>query len=119
MNQESTSMQDHAKDLLSAIRVPSYAQRVTRKVSISEAKASLSSLADYVAAGEEIIVSRSGKPLIKLVALTPEEIQANKPIKLPRKLGITEEHFKDFDWEEWDRLDEEMHKIWRKFGYMD
>jgi hypothetical protein len=34
-------------------------------------------------------------------------------------LGKYAEEFKDFDWDEWDRLDEEMHKIWRKFGYMD
>jgi hypothetical protein len=34
-------------------------------------------------------------------------------------MGKYAEEFKDFDWEEWDRLDDEVRKIWRKFGYMD
>lgn len=119
MSLDSSRIKIQPKRPLSLNVVADYAQRVTRSVSISEAKASLSSLADEVSSGEEIIVSRSGKPIMKLVALTNEEIKANRPIRLPRKLGITEEYFKDFDWDEWDRLDEEMHKIWRKFGYMD
>jgi prevent-host-death family protein len=108
-----------AKSLLSGANLPSYAETMTRTVNISEAKANLSKIADEVVSGEEIIVSRAGKPIIKLVPLSLEEISAAEQIKLPRDLSLTQKYFENFDWEEWDRLDEEMHKIWRKFGYVD
>ncbi len=98
---------------------PSYAERMSRTVNISAAKANLSKLADEVASGDEVIVSRSGKPVMKIVPLTPQEIEEFRPnssYRLPAKYA---DAFKDFDWDEWDRLDEEVHKIWRKFGYMD
>ncbi|HDL41751.1 MAG TPA: type II toxin-antitoxin system Phd/YefM family antitoxin [Actinobacteria bacterium] len=44
-------------------------------VGIHEAKTNLSRLLRRVAAGEEIIITRSGKPVAKLVATTPETTQ--------------------------------------------
>lgn len=105
--------------VLSAATMPSYAERMSRTVNISEAKANLSKLADEVASGDEVIVSRAGKPIMKIVPLTPQEIEAFRPKSSQRILGKYADEFKDFDWEEWDRLDEEVHKLWRKFGYMD
>lgn len=99
--------------------VPSYAERMIRTVNISEAKANLSKLAEEVSSGQEMIISRSGKPMMKLVPLTDQEVEAFSPKTSNGLLGKYAEEFKDFDWEEWDRLDEEVHKIWRKFGYMD
>lgn len=106
-------------ELLSAATASSYAEGMTRTVNISEAKANLSKLADEVSSGEEVIVSRSGEPLIKLVALTSEEKKAAQARKLPRDLWVTAKHFEGFDWEAWEQLDEEINAIWRKFGYMD
>lgn len=105
-------------DLLSDAQASSYAKNMTRSVNISNAKANLSKLANDVAKGEEVIVSRSGEPVMKLVALNPEEKATFQSQKLPRDLWITAKYFKDFDWDEWDRLDEEMHQMWRRFGYM-
>lgn len=38
---------------------------------VAEAKTALSQLLDAAMAGEEVIVARAGKPLVRLVPLTP------------------------------------------------
>jgi len=119
MNKNFPSDQESLGALLSLATSSSYAEAMIRTVNISNAKANLSKLANDVAQGDEVIVSRSGKPVMKLVPLTPQEAAAFKPKTLNGLLGKYAEEFKDFDWEEWDRLDDEVHKIWRKFGYMD
>ena len=47
------------------------------QVNIAEAKAKLSALLDRALAGEEIIIARAGKPLVRLVPIekadTPQE----------------------------------------------
>lgn len=116
MNKKPLSKTESSGALLSLATSPSYAQTMTRTVNISEAKANLSKLADEVASGEEVIVSRAGKPVMKLVPIITvptDRVQTN------RKLGFAAELLTDFSWEEWDRLDKEVHKIWRKFGYID
>ena len=40
-------------------------------VNMHEAKTHFSSLAEQVAAGEEVIIARAGKPFMKLVAYSP------------------------------------------------
>jgi antitoxin (DNA-binding transcriptional repressor) of toxin-antitoxin stability system len=119
MNRISSYSQTLPVDLLSAAQAPSYAKAMTRTVNISEAKTNLSKLADDVVLGEEIIIFRSGKPTMKLAPLSSEEVTEYTTRRGNWILGRYAEEFKDFDWDEWDRLDEEMHKIWRKFGYMD
>ena len=44
-----------------------------KTVNIHEAKTHLSRLIQAAAAGEEIIIAKAGKPLVKLVALTAAE----------------------------------------------
>ena len=119
MNSASAKIKTHSTELLSGPTAPSYADSMIRTVNISEAKANLSKFAEEVSSGQEMIVSRAGKPMMKLVPLTPQEVEDFSPKKLNGLLGKYAEEFKDFDWEEWDRLDEEVHKIWRRFGYMD
>jgi prevent-host-death family protein len=50
-----------------------------RQVNIHEAKSQLSRLLEEAAAGEEIVIARAGKPIAKLVPITPD--------LSPRKLG--------------------------------
>ena len=50
------------------------------QVNLYEAKTQLSSLVERAAEGEEIVIAKAGKPMARLVALTPEP-------KLPRKSG--------------------------------
>ncbi len=62
-------------------------------VNIHEAKTHLSRFVDRAAAGEEILIARSGKPLARLVALASD---MNKP----RTLGLGKGRFTlpaDFD----------------------
>ena len=43
----------------------------TSAINIHEAKTHLSRLVEQAAAGQEIIIAKAGKPMAKLVALTP------------------------------------------------
>ena len=52
---------------------------MTESVNIAEAKAKLSALVDRAAAGEEIILSRAGRPLARLMPLAE---------RMPRQPGI-------------------------------
>lgn len=119
MNSISDISQTPLVELLSAEQAPSYAKSMTRTVKISDAKANLSKLADEVSSGEEVIVSRAGKPVMKLVALTSLEIEAAKPKVFDRKLGYGRKFAPDFTWEQWEESEREMEKMWRKFGYID
>jgi prevent-host-death family protein len=46
-------------------------------VNIYDAKTRLSQLVDKAAAGEDVVVSRNGKPLVRITALVVE----NRPVK--------------------------------------
>ena len=48
-------------------------------VSVYDAKTNLSRLLDRAAGGEEVVITRNGRPVAKLVAATP--------VRKPRKLG--------------------------------
>jgi prevent-host-death family protein len=48
-------------------------------VSVYDAKTNLSRLLDRAASGEEVVITRNGRPVAKLVAATP--------VRKPRKLG--------------------------------
>ena len=61
-------------------------------VNIHEAKTQLSKLVDRAAKGEPFVIAKSGKPLVKVVALDAP--------KAPRRLGFLKGEFKipdDFD----------------------
>ncbi len=55
-------------------------------VNIHEAKTQFSRFVDQAEAGEEIVIARAGKPVARLVALSPL-------ISKPRKLGQGKKHF--------------------------
>ena len=84
---------------------------MTKKVKLDEFEASFPELAAAVKNGEEVVIQKSGQTVMKIVGVETRKREV--------KFGLGAEEFRDFDWEEWDRLDEEVHKIWRKFGYMD
>ena len=119
MSTASAKIKTPSIELLSAATAPSYAESMIRTVNISVAKANLSKLADEVASGDQVIVSKAGKPVMKLVALTEQELQAGKPKVMNRKLGSGRKHAPDFTWEQWEESERWMEEIWRKFGYID
>ena len=57
-------------------------------VNMYEAKATLSSLVERAIAGEEVILAKAGKPLVRLVPVVPEERSA-KRLSGGNDLGIT------------------------------
>jgi prevent-host-death family protein len=61
-----------------------------QKVNIHEAKTHLSRLVDRVAAGEEILIARNGRPVAKL---TPIKAAPRKPGRLKGRLRVR----RDFD----------------------
>jgi prevent-host-death family protein len=57
-----------------------------KKISVTEANARLSELLDRAAAGEEIVVTRSGKPIARIAPLATRE---------PRPFGVAK-HWPEF-----------------------
>lgn len=55
---------------------------MTKSINIAEAKAHLSALVDRAAAGEEIVLSRAGRPVARLVPLAE---------RAPRQPGVRRE----------------------------
>lgn len=76
------------------------------KVNMHEAKTHLSKLVERVEGGEEIVISRAGKPAAKLVPV---------PKKLgPRKLGGWEGKVQMPSDEEWKKMDEEIEQMFEE-----
>lgn len=70
------------------------ARRVREPVSLYDAKTHLSELVDRAAEGQEITITKSGKPKARLVPLAPEKTRhLRKPGKGKGKVRITP----DFD----------------------
>jgi prevent-host-death family protein len=59
---------------------------MTRTLNIAEAKAHLSEIVASAAAGEDIIIARAGKPMVRLV-------QVVETPKLKREPGVLKGHF--------------------------
>jgi prevent-host-death family protein len=77
------------------------------RVNMHEAKTHLSKLVERVEGGEEIVISRAGKPAAKLVPVA----QA-KPGK--RKLGGWEGRMKVPSDEEWKQMDREIEQLFEE-----
>jgi prevent-host-death family protein len=75
-----------------------------KQVSLYEAKTQLSKLVDEAAAGEEIVITKNGKPLARLVSFDSRAKQE------PRKLGLWNEANKNFDWDKWERTSKSLDK---------
>ncbi len=76
------------------------------KVNMHEAKTHLSKLVERVEGGEEIVISRAGKPAAKLVPV-PEKLG-------PRKLGGWEGKVQMPSDEEWKKMDEEIEQMFEE-----
>jgi prevent-host-death family protein len=61
---------------------------MTSTYNVAEAKAQLSRLLDAAVAGEDVIVARAGRPLVRLVPLTPPAARelGFVPMTLPDEL---------------------------------
>ncbi len=64
-------------------------------VNIHEAKTQLSKLLDSVAAGEEVIIARNGKPVARLSSVSAD-LPPRQPGALKGKIWIAD-NFDDFD----------------------
>lgn len=78
-----------------------------KQVNMHEAKTHLSRLVEEVEGGREIVISRAGKPAVKLVP-----IAQTKPGK--RKLGGWEGKFEMPSDEEWQKMDEEIAQLFEE-----
>ncbi len=78
---------------------------MTRQVNIHEAKTHFSKLAEAVESGEEIIIARSGKPVMKLVRYE----QAQTPIKP----GFAKEELSDWLDVDWAKLDKKFNQLFK------
>jgi prevent-host-death family protein len=79
---------------------------MARQIDVEKAKAQFARLVAAAAKGEEIILSKDGKPMARLVAIPPEASEKKKRGK--RKLGqwaklLTPEQRADVGSEDWER----------------
>lgn len=73
--------------IIKGVETKAEGDMASTQVNLYEAKTQLSSLVERVANGEEFVIAKAGKPMAKLVALSPEPKQPRKPGK--NLLGIT------------------------------
>jgi prevent-host-death family protein len=78
---------------------------MARQFNMHEAKTHFSKLAEAVEAGEEVIIARAGKPVMRLVKV--EQVQ--QPI-VP---GFASALFADWDDATWARLDREFNELFK------
>ena len=78
---------------------------MTTTVGIHEAKTTLSQLISRVEGGEEIVISRSGTPVVKLVLLDNRSRQ--------KRLGALKGRVPQFSDSEWAELDEQIRGMFR------
>jgi len=71
-------------------------------VDIREAKAQFSRLVDQAVAGEEVVITKAGKPVARLVAYDQPKLPERKPGSLKGKIWISP----DFD-----AVDEEIEAL--------
>ena len=100
-------------ELLSTVGSPSYAHIMTRSVDIYEAGNSFPKLAVEALAGEEIIFSKDGNQVLKLVRLeaADEPVDSSEKTYLPP--GAWAHYDPDFDFDAWDALDEDVRKLFK------
>lgn len=78
-------------------------------VSLYEAKTHLSELGDRAAAGEEIVVTKHGKPTFKIVPLRAKK---RRPLPGSIDIGITPEEHASLAEVDWFERDEELERLW-------
>ena len=83
---------------------------------IYEAKTSLSALVDKAAAGEEVVIARAGKPMVRMVPMDTPKSAATKPEYFRKAPGFAKG--------QWNDVLAELDKPWpedlqRAFGMVD
>ncbi len=76
---------------------------------IHAAKTNLSKLIEAALRGEEVVIAKSGKPMVRLVAVEP----AKPAIDRKKFFGALKGQF-DFDWDEWKRMDREIETLFNE-----
>jgi prevent-host-death family protein len=79
---------------------------MSRQVNVHEAKTQFSKIIAAVEAGEEIVVARAGKPIIKLVKI-------DEQLPPPIVPGFAHDLLPDVSDEEWDALNVEFNSLFR------
>jgi prevent-host-death family protein len=78
---------------------------MAKQVNMHEAKTHFSKLAEAVEAGEEVVIARAGKPVMRLVKV--DEVQ--QPI-VP---GFAAELFVEWDDAAWSKTDREFNQLFK------
>ena len=112
MNKNSLTHKILGPELLSTGKAKVYAQDMTRLVDIKDAGSSFTALADEVLAGQEVVFSQEGKPVLKLVLL---ESDSSDHTTTDRKLGFAADLLTDFSWDEWHASHDEFRKLFRDY----
>jgi antitoxin (DNA-binding transcriptional repressor) of toxin-antitoxin stability system len=111
MNENFLTQKKLSSELLSLSNSQAYAQVMARLVDINEAGISFPELADHALAGEEIVFSKGGKPVLKLVSLNTLGAISEPEGKMNRTPGAWAHYDPDFDIDAWDALDEDVRKL--------
>jgi len=119
MNKNSLIQNKTNAELLLASSLASYAESVTRSVDLKDAGGKFPELADFVLSGEEVLFSKDGRTVMKLVPFSVGENQPQNSEKVGLNLGCGIPFAPDFTWDQWEESEREMEKIWRKHGYID
>jgi antitoxin (DNA-binding transcriptional repressor) of toxin-antitoxin stability system len=119
MNKNPLIQKKTTTELLLASNAASYAKRVTKSVDLKDAGGKFSELADSVLSGEEVLFSKEGKTVMKLVPFLEPETKPTDSEKVGLNLGCGIPFAPDFTWDQWEESEREMEKIWRKHGYID
>jgi prevent-host-death family protein len=84
---------------------------MTRQVNLYEAKTNLSQLVEDAARGEEIIIAKNGKPMVKLVVVGPAEAPKKRQLGQFAHLFDPKDKRTRAEWlRDWRKLDEEILK---------
>jgi prevent-host-death family protein len=78
---------------------------MSKQVNMHEAKTHFSKLAELVENGEEVIIARAGKPVMKLVPIDA----AQRPISA----GFGAELFDGWDDVDWNDLDKDFNQLFK------
>jgi hypothetical protein len=113
MNENSSSAKESTSALLSLATSSSYAQTMARSVDLSEAGKNFAALAEEVLAGEEIVFSKEGVQVLKLVRVAELEKVTDPSEKTFLPPGAWAHYEPDFDFDAWDALDEDVRKLFK------
>jgi prevent-host-death family protein len=78
-------------------------------VSLYEAKTHLSELGERAAAGEEIVVTKHGKPKFRITAVEPRK---RRPLPGSIDIGLTDAERQSIADHDWFAPDEEIERLW-------